>query len=115
MSTQHAKPHTKEAVDDAEEAAHGADNRRDNFIAPLDLLVTTKKTVSAPNLRQWGELRGQQLCHGGHDDHVVELMAGRDGVGRNSGVRWVRKSQEEFPIQGDSPGKKKERGVMVVM
>lgn len=31
---------TKEAVDDPKEAAHGADHRGNDFISPLNLLVT---------------------------------------------------------------------------
>lgn len=99
LSTQRATPPTEEAIDDPEEAAHGADNRRDNFIAPLDLLVTAKDAVSTATLRRWGELKGEQLGRGGHDDHLGELVLGRDGEGRNSGFKWVRKGQEEFPIR----------------
>lgn len=69
-------PLTKEAIDDAEEAAHGADHRRDNFIAPLNLLVTIKETVSAPTSRRWSKLKGQQVGRGGHDDHVGDRVVG---------------------------------------
>lgn len=81
---------TKEAINDAKEAAHGTDNRRDNFIAPLDLLVTVKKTVSVPTLSRWGEFKGQNLGLRGHDDHeghVGDFMVGRDGKRGKSRVR----------------------------
>lgn len=62
-----SSPLTKEAIDDSEEAAHGAYNRRNNFIVPLNLLITARVTVSFLTLTWWGELQGQQLSRGGHD------------------------------------------------
>lgn len=88
--TQHVTPPTKEAIDDAEEAAHGAHHRRNNFIVPLNLLITARVTVSSLTLTRWGELKGQQLGRGGHDGHVGDLIVGTVVDGR---VRWIRKDQ----------------------
>lgn len=57
---------TEEAVDDAKEATHGADDRRDHLIAPFNVLITVEQTLWTPILRGWGELKGQNLGSGRH-------------------------------------------------
>lgn len=102
-------PPTKEAIDDAKEAAHRANNRRDNFVAPLDLLVAAQKTVSAPTLSRWGELKGQKLGCGGHDDHDGQEIAkeGRVGLSGSEKVKrnfpfkkiHLKKEREEYDLK----------------
>lgn len=61
---------TKEAVDDPEEAAHGANDRGHDLVSPLDLLVAPQHLLA----------QAQQLAGGRHGDP-------RFGRGGQSGGR----------------------------
>lgn len=57
---------TEEAVDDAKQATHGADDRRDHLIAPFNVLITAEQALWTSILGGWGELKGQNLGSGRH-------------------------------------------------
>lgn len=81
LSSIHALVPTEEAVDDAKEAAHGADDRRDHLVTPFNLLITAEQTVWTPILRGWGELKGQNLGSRCHVDSVLCVSTGDEDRG----------------------------------
>lgn len=97
---------TEEAVDDAKEATHGADDRRDHLIAPFNVLITAEQTLWTAILRGWGQLKGQNPGSGRHAVGVllesVTYLYGSRG-NRESGVMWKVKGPEKVPIHNNSP------------
>lgn len=63
---------TKEAVDNPEEAAHGANDRRHNLVSPLNLLVTPQQLLA----------EAQQLASGRHGGPKFRWGRARSSVGR---------------------------------
>lgn len=74
---------TEEAVDNAKQATHGADDRRDDLILPLDLQAADVNISPAgPRPIQTGRPPGG-VCHPG-----VEEGRGRGGGVSGGGVRF---------------------------
>ena len=77
---------TKEAVDDAEEAAHGADHGGHDLVAPASIL-TAVQSLGAHVLGGRGQLRGQQrLQSRRHGDDGVAVSKSETGESTSRGL-----------------------------
>lgn len=60
--------HTEEAINDAEEAAHGTDDGRDDFVSPFQLLVTAERMNGVPVPRWRFQFKRQRWRRRGRHD-----------------------------------------------
>lgn len=84
--------HTKEAVDDAEQAAHGTDHGGYHLILTIRSQIARIQWLWTDFSRRQSQFEGQRLQSGRHGDQGVTGVK-RTTNGRIQGGEWVREGE----------------------